>query len=227
MKKLLALLLISTCVINLAACGSPKSTEVNGILETDETTSTESNAADEQEVDLSIGKAEGNVYKSEFIGIGFNLPSGWTFYTDEQIRELNNFTTDMLEEDLQKAIQDANLIYDMYAQDASGNNVAINLEKVSALGSVIHSEEDYIDASLPALKDALTSVGFSTVTTQKINVTLAGETHPAISIVASNGQVTVYEKVVCKKIGNYIACIAIATPNTDITDSVLNQFYAL
>lgn len=222
MKKIFSFLLIMTLVFCITSCGEPKS-DVKGSLKTEETDRNNK----EDEVDLTLGLAEGNVYESEFLKIGFNLIEGWTFYTEEQIRQINNLSIDMVDEEIAESLKDANLIYDMYALDSYGNSVNINLEKLNTVGTAIFSEKDYVNASLETLKDALKSMGFTTVTTEATTVTLAGEEHPAIYVVCSNEQLTMYEKIVCKKVGKYMASITIATVYEDNTDTIISQFYAL
>lgn len=228
MKKIISVLLIMVLVFCITSCGEPES-DVKGSLKTEETnTDNKSNENNtNEEVDLSLGLAEGNVYESEFLKIGFNLIEGWTFYTEEQIQQLNNITGDMLDDEIAESIKNADLVYDMYALDTLGNSVNINLEKLNTVGSAILSEEDYVNASLGSLKDALKSMGFTTVTTEATTVTLAGEDHPAVYVVCANEQLTMYEKIVCKKIGKYMASITIATVMEDNTDTIISQFYAL
>lgn len=228
MKKLFSVLLILTLIFCITSCGEPKS-DVKGSLKTEESdTDNKSNKNDkENEVDLSLGLAEGNVYESEFLKIGFNLIEGWAFYTEEQIREINNISMDMIDEEVAENIKNADLVYDMYALDAFGNSVNINLEKLNTVGTAIISEKDYVNASIDSLKQALTSAGFTTVTAEATTVTLADEEHPAVYVVCSNEQVTIYEKIVCKKVGKYMANITVATVYEDNTNTVIDQFYAL
>lgn len=222
MKKIFSILLIMTLVFCITSCGESKS-DVKGSLKTEETDTNNK----EEEVDLSLGLAEGNIYENEFLKIGFNLIEGWTFYTEEQIREINNISIDMVDEEIAESLKNANLIYDMYALDSFGNSVNINLEKLNTVGSAIFSEEEYVNASLETLKDALKSMGFTSVTAEATTVTLAGEKHPAVYVVCANEQLTMYEKIVCKKVGKYMASITIATVFEDNTDTIISQFYAL
>lgn len=202
MKRIVALLLAFVCVFGFVAC-KDKGKEV------------------------AMGKVSGNKYESEFIGIGFNLPSGWTFYSEEQIRELNNATADMLDDKYTEQIKKADIIYDMMAVNSkTGYNVGINLEKASALGAAVTSEKTYVKNGMADVKSALESAGASNVTTTQTKVTIAGESLHAIEVTCKMQGVAIYEVVACKKVGNYYASIAITTTGSNQTDRIISQFYA-
>ena len=203
MKKIVALVLAFVCMFSFSACK-------------------------EKDKTVAMGKVSGNKYESEFIGLGFKLPSGWTFYSEEQIRELNNATADMMDDKYTEQIKKADVIYDMMAVNSqTGYNVGINLEKASALGAAVTSEETYVKNGMTNLKDALESAGATNVTTKQTKVTIAGESLHAIEVTCKMQGVSIYEVVACKKIGKYYACIAITTTGSNETDSVLSQFYSL
>lgn len=209
MKKIVAVLLVLMMALGMVACTSDK--DVRGTKTT-----------------VSMGETEGSKYESKFIGIGFNLPSGWTFYTDEQIREMNNITGDMMGDKYAEQIKKADIIYDMMAiQTTTGNSVNINLEKASALGATITSEETYVKNGMSSVKQALESMGATNVTAKQTKVKLAGESLHAIELSMKINGVALYEKVICKKVGNYFACITVGTTGSDQTESVISQFYSL
>lgn len=242
--KLFAGLLVVVMTCGLVGCGFTKKPDVGGTIKNEQKEEEKTNIEDskteveekedekdvvekEETVDLSMGKAEGNVYESEFLGVGFKLPEGWTFYTAEQIKELNGLTTDMLDEDIAETIKNASIVYDMMALDNAGNSTNVNIEKVNAAQAAIITEEKYAEIAIPSLKNALSSMGFSSVTAEASTTKFAGEDAVCIDITCSNGTVTMYEKVVCKKIGTYMAAITVASAQTDTTEDILGQFYKL
>lgn len=244
--KLFAGLLVVVMACGLVGCGFTKKPDVGGTIKNEQKEEEKTDINDskteieetekkdekdvvekEETVDLSMGKAEGNVYESEFLGVGFKLPEGWTFYTAEQIKELNGLTTDMLDEDIAETIKNASIVYDMMALDNAGNSTNVNIEKVNAAQAAIITEEKYAEIAIPSLKNALSSMGFSSVTAEASTTKFAGEDAVCIDIVCSNGTVTMYEKVVCKKIGTYMAAITVASAQTDTTENILGQFYKL
>lgn len=50
-------------------------------------------------VSFKLAKAH-NKYVNEFSGINCSLDAQWIFYADEQLREINNITYDMLDENI-------------------------------------------------------------------------------------------------------------------------------
>jgi len=74
MKKFLICLLAVAMVIAMSGC------DLLSMFNKEEKPSS-------QDMELSLGTVTGNKYESEFIGIGYTLPDGWEFYTDEEIKE--------------------------------------------------------------------------------------------------------------------------------------------
>ena len=228
MKKILVIFLATVLALTFTACGdSTSDSDIKGSLKVEEQDKENQNDDKNEEKDLSLGHAEGNIYENEFIGIGFNLPNGWTFYTDEQIKALNNITTDMMDEEYAQAIENATILYDMYALDTLGNSVNINIEKLNVASALAYTEEEHVKATVGSVKDALSSMGLGEVTAKPTTVTIAGEKHHGIEVVCVGEQVTLYEKVICVKIGRYMANITIATVGSDTTSEIIEQFYAL
>lgn len=238
MKKLLALILSILMLVSFAACGSSDSDDdVRGDL-TDDTSSTNSTDSNDSDLDVednnssnseefSFGNATGKKYENEYLGIGCELDSEWTFYTDEQIAELNNITTSNLDEVTAEAIENANVIYDMYAITAKQDTINVNLEKMSGFGASVIDVDTYIDTALPQLKDAMAQMGVTVVKCEKTSLSFAGQTVGGIAMEISANGVSAYQKMACIKKGKYIAIIGVATYNTDNTDSLLSKFYSL
>lgn len=221
MKKLFVMFLTMMLAISFVACGD-SDTDIKGSIKTENEKNTNT-----EEIELSMGHAEGNIYESEFIGIGFQLPDNWSFYTEEQIKAMNNIAADLMEEEYAEAIANANIVYDMYALDALGNNVNINIEKLNVASALAYTEEEHVEATVGTLEDALSSMGLGEVTANVTTVTIAEEEHHAIDVVCVGEQITLYEKVICIKIGRYMANVTITTVGNDATSEIIKQFYEL
>lgn len=235
MKKIITFMLVLVMCLSMAGCGGDK--DVSGAVsnkkeetnQDDVSGGLEENQNDEanQEVDVNllIGEAEGNTYENAFLGIGFNLPEGWTFYTQEQINALNNITQDMLEDDITEQIQNANIIYDMYALDQYGNSVNVNLEKLSAIAAVGIDEKTYVEASMEQIPEALGQMGATNIEVKAASAKLDGSEHAALDISCTSNGVNIYEKIICIKEGQYMASVTLATTYENTTDAVLSYFY--
>lgn len=217
-KTGIALLLILT-ICMLSACGSD---DIRGSVSTNS-----ANTASEAE--LSLGVTTGQTYESKFIGIGCQLGENWTFYTDAQMKELNNLTADMVGEEYKEALKNTSVIYDMYATDPSaGYTINVNLENLSLVHQLALTEEAYVQAGLESIKGALESTGLTDVTCTAATFTLAGKEHHGVNISAMSPQgVPVYEAVVCLKTGGYMAIVTVFTSGENQTQALLSGFYAV
>ena len=109
MKKLIVIMLCLMMMTSLIACSkSPSEGEVRGEQTTNEKTQEESEA-ETSEKEFSLGETDGLVYENKFIGIGCTLEDNWSFYSDEEIMELNNYTADVAGEDYEKIMEGADL----------------------------------------------------------------------------------------------------------------------
>lgn len=229
MKKILSLLLAVIMLFAFTACGSTTDNEdVRGdITSNDSSTDSSSNDASSDEVEFSIGDTEGNIYKSNFIGVECVLDDNWTFYSDSQIAELNNITADALGDDYAEKMKAANIVYDMFATDASGNNIYVILEKVNALSATFNDVESFVDNSMSAVEDSLTQTGAVVNNIKKAEVTFAGEKTYAICIESTLNGVSLFQKQVFLKRGAYVVLITITSISTDTTDSIISTFHPL
>ncbi len=68
------------------------------------------------------GSWDGRTYTNEKLGFTFELPMGWTVYTEKEILKEMGLKPDMYEEDdqLLQAIAMRQIIYDFYVYDQSG-----------------------------------------------------------------------------------------------------------
>ena len=228
MKKIIALLLAALMMFMLVSCGDD--TNVRGELGGNDATNSDAAASEstDSETDLELGSSSNNTYENKFLGIGCKLDSNWTFLSDAEIREANNLTQDLLDDELAEQLENASVIYDMQATKAdSSANIVLNIEKIGSLSGALMSEEEYANSTLDGLKSGLESAGLSNIEASVTSVTFAGKEHAAIVVIGEAYGVKVYEKIVCFKKGKYVAAVAFASYNDDTTDEMLSYFYAL
>lgn len=226
MKKILAMLLAGLMVFSVMGC-SQEEDDVRGEIKGNNKQVEEQTEDKEVSVMDTLGNMEEAVYENEYLGIGFTLPSDWVFYTDEQMQEMNGIVQGALDEDIAKQLEEANLVYDMMAQGTTGNTVNVVIEKISSVSGKKITEEDYVEQSKDALVEALGQMGVSEISAETCSVSLAGEEHAALSIVGSMSGIVLHEKVVCMKVGSYIACVSTVSINEDVTDDIFSNFYSL
>jgi len=176
--------------------------------------------------ELSLGETRGNTYKNDFTGISCTLPSGWKFYSENQIMELNNLVGEYAGEELAEMLKSANVIYDMYAINESTVSTAnIVLEKHDEDFYEQYTMKKIIESQISASKSTLSNMGYSNINIaydDKIEV--EGRNYEGMTISADINGMAFYSKVVCVRVGNYIVTVTVGSLNTDSTDAILDCF---
>ncbi len=250
MKKLLTMMLCTLTILSMAACSkAPSEEEVRGEQITKETPaeedSSDESAKDESATDenvtedatadaeaaeteesFSMGISEGLVYENDFIGLGCALDEGWSFYTDEQIMELNNYTADVAGEEFEEMLENAQVIYDMFAVDENQmNNINVNLEKIDNRLLMSVEVSDIYEQNVPMLKELFNSMGYVNVQSELITVTIGGEEFSGVSLSGEINGLKVYQKSIGVKCVGYLASISVTTYMEDTTDEIFSKFY--
>ncbi len=208
MKRFLALGLCLLLLGCMTACGDPAAT-----------TDTPSQ--------YTPATVENNTYRSTFLGIGAQLPTHFTIYTTEQLEELNGFSLDTTSDAFREGVEKAQILYDLYASNNNGDAVDIQLENLEISKLQADTAAAYADLAVGELQKTLESMGYQEVSAAVIELSFAGQTHPAIRATAKIGQFTLYQTVVCVKVARYVARITAGSFNEETVTELLSAFYAL
>ncbi len=223
MKKLSALLLVLLLCLSLTACIAK---DVRGDVSGNHTDDSTPVLSEEETTKFSMGETTNNSYKNEFANIGCNLPNNWVFYTDEQIKELNNFTKDAIGDELAEAIENASIIYDMYAQADDGVlNTNINLEKLTVLQAATINIEETLRGQFDSMRTAFENMGYTNVNVEYTKTTVDGKALDGAKITAQINGINFYSLAICYKAKNYLVNISLGSLGEDKTDEILNYFY--
>lgn len=218
MKKLLSIILILAMSFTLIACSSDEE-EIRG----EQISNTESEVAEDK---FSLGATDNLTYKNTFIGIGCSLPEGWSFYTDEQIHELNNYTAEVAGDDYVEAMKSADLVYDMFAiGDDQLNNINVNLEKINKSDLEQLDLEMNFENTIPQLQEAFGEMGYQNLKFE-ISTVLVGEEE--VMCLQSYGVIDgleMFQKIISIKCDGYLANITVTTYQEDLVDSLYEEFY--
>ena len=221
MNRIVALLLCLMLVFSLSACMGEDA--LRGTIGTE---NSETETSETEEIDLSFGAVEGNVYENDFIGIGCKLDDGWSFYSDEQIKELNNITADIAGEEYMDLMEDANIIYDMYAIDSTQlNNITINLEKVNPVQLLALDIAKNFELTVGTMKSTYENMGYTNFNYEITEVTVDGKKMDAMNITAEANGYTIYQCLTAKKCNGYLANIVVSTYINNTTADLLDNFY--
>ena len=247
LKKWGALLLAGALLLTMSACSGSDGKSIRGSVTSVETTAPETTAPETTvpettapettvpettapettEPAFAVGSSAGNRYENTFLGIGCALDENWTFLSDEQIRENNAAAADMMADEYQEQVQDADVVYDMMANHQNEvDTLSLNMEKLSGAAKLV-TEEQYVQLSLEGLEASLSSMGIENIQTSVEQISFAGGTHACIRLEGEYSGVKVYESLVCFKRGGYMALACACTWMEDGTQAILDSFYAL
>ena len=182
MKKLIAMLLAIITVVMLAGC--------NVVNKTDD-------------VEITRGKIEGNVYKSETMNLQFTKPESWVYSTDEEIASAMNLGADLLGDKFKDALKNNTSIYDMMVVDTiTRSNINVGYENLSKTLSTNITEKQYIEATKEQLSKLSTmKVEFvGDIETVKLG---ANDYTRAVCKTTTSG-ITMTQVYYARKIGGYM-----------------------
>lgn len=229
MKKLLALLLVLVMVFSFAACGrdndSPDEDDIRG-EQIDNNESKDKTSSASSEAEFSLGATTGLTYESKFIGIGCKLDSDWSFYSDEQIKELNSVTTEVAGEEYAELMKNANLVYDMFAvQNDQLGNMNVVLEKMNKTTLATLDIAETFNKTMPTLKETFENVGYTNINFGIGTVTIDGKEFTCLNTSAEIAGTKMAQKAIGIKCNGYLATVTVtAVGETNIND-IIDKLY--
>lgn len=227
MKKVFVFLLLFAVVFTICGCQN-NNVDVIGKYEND-TTKISADTSNDEEVsveEFSLGKTTGNIYKSDFIGIGCELDENWSFYNDEQIKELNNLTLDMAGDEFSELIKEVPVVNDMFATDNDQlDNINISLEKVDKTRLLSLNIAENFKVIAPMTVDALKNMGYESINYEIGKVEVDGKTLDALHITGEINGVNAYQTTFQKKCNGYLANITVATYFDNTISDLIDNFY--
>lgn len=230
MKKLFCILLTIAMLLSLCACGKDTAKDdddndnIRGTITTDPTeTTAPGNQQSDNTPEFSLGKTSGGTYTNDFLGLTFNLPTGWQFYSDEQILALNNIVGDYIDESIAEQLKNANIIYDMYAiNHSNGNSINITMEKLNAVQAMNLDIKAILEGQSSNITTMFQKMGISNISIKYQKVTVGGKEHDGLVISGTSSSVSIYETMIAYQRGDYLVYITACSTQTDTSLSILN-----
>ena len=209
MKRVLSLIILFSLALCLVSCGGADDSDVlhkTGTLVTEET-STGTSAAENIFVK---GENSGKTYRSSFIGIGITLNDEWTLFGEESLKGLTNSVT----------------IFDMYALTGSGSSITVIFEDLTITGNADMSSGEYAEKSAPETVASLERLGYEINCSDAESITVGGSAFDCITLsgTLSGSGVTIYEKLLCRKCGSYMAMITVGANTEETVSDILSLF---
>lgn len=241
LKTILVIAMLSIVIISMTACGKKEENNVDNkkeenraesinetnknntaVVENNQTTTDDNNTTgnETKTTDISRGEWNGNQYVNEFANIKFNLPSGWSKYSDEQIAQVMNVGVELLNDDQKKLAELAQsmVIYGMVANDDTTKaNVSVILEKPA----IKITPESYA-TSLKQQLEAVSSIQYKVneIATAKVG----SEEYTALTSTASVSGVEIGQSYYIRAEGDYIITIIVTTTGEGQLDTILKCF---
>ncbi|MEL7604241.1 MAG: hypothetical protein AAGU77_13880 [Bacillota bacterium] len=167
---------------------------------------------------LARGVIAQGVYTSDYAGLSFTAPEGWTFTTDEELADLMDMSADAMSDAGMEFSEDAlkkQVLYDMQAKDPyTGANVLLLYENLALTGNTGISETKYLETTIKQLKDAdVYAYAFGEITETQ----LCGQTYQMVQADMTDYGMTQY--YYARKVGKYMLCTIISLPSAgDVSD---------
>lgn len=241
LKTMLVIAMLSIVIISMTACGKKEEKNIDNkkeenraesinetnknnteVVENNQTTTDDNSTTgnETKTTDISRGEWNGNQYVNEFANIKFNLPSGWSKYSDEQIAQVMNVGVELLNDDQKKLAELAQsmVIYGMVANDDTTKaNVSVILEKPA----IKITPESYA-TSLKQQLEAVSSIQYKVNETATAKV--GSEEYTALTSTASVSGVEIGQSYYIRAEGDYIITIIVTTTEEGQLDTILKCF---
>lgn len=230
MKKILTLIILISLITSLVACGVSKEETHNLQITSDTDMVFDETLPEsmEKENEFSIGTITGKTYENEFLCVGCTLPDEWVFHSEEQIKELNNATVDLMPDEYKELIEQSDLVYDMMANTEDHNSsINVILEKSNiTYVATFNLETDY-EAIAEITKSSFEDIGFTDINYSILTTDFAGEEIECLMWDMKMGKENIYEIQVFIKAFDYIGTITVASTDLSTCKDILSSFYKL
>lgn len=147
--------------------------------------------SEDEEVNPVLGYIDGSDYINEYFGISCTLPDEWSFFSDEELLELQGAAAELLEDtDMEKYLdaflEDNESCYVMAAVSEEGlQNINVIVENLHGIGSFI-SEDDLIQIVMNELGleegGDLSSMGLEGATIETNSIIFADEERSGLTL---------------------------------------------
>lgn len=197
LKSMLAIVLTASMLFILSGCGNK---------EEEKTTNDNEKTNVEQEnktVEFSMGSWSDNVYSNDFLGLKFKLPNGWKYSSDEEIAEMMNLGTELLNDE-QKAAAEISKLNNAYYMVANDPNTGDNISIISEKPAMEVTTEFYINQLKTQLQNVNT-INYEIGETSK--ETVAGKECDTLTVDASMSGVKMTQRYYIYKVDKYVICI--------------------
>jgi hypothetical protein len=200
MKKILALVLAMMMVLSLGACSGETEPETVEIVP-------------------ARGTVENGIYKNEAFGVTFSAGENWYFLTDSEIAVSMGVAAEEIYGEGTEIVGDH--IYDVYCvENTTGGTVSINYEDLGTIGGMTDANY-YLETVMTTLLSSGAKDGV--VDSSITNIKIGEYEVPCLDIVLEYAGTTIYQKVIVKQSGSWMATATLASLSEDEINSLVGM----
>ena len=200
MKKILALVLAMMMVLSLGACSGETEPETVEIVP-------------------ARGTVENGIYKNEAFGVTFSAGENWYFLTDSEIAVSMGVAAEEIYGEGTEIAGDH--IYDVYCvENTTGGSVSINYEDLGTIGGMTDANY-YLETVMTTLLSSGAKDGV--VDSSITNIKIGEYEVPCLNIVLEYAGTTIYQKVIVKQSGSWMATATLASLSEDEINSLVGM----
>ncbi|MBQ5667425.1 MAG: hypothetical protein IIV40_04535 [Oscillospiraceae bacterium] len=200
MKKILALVLAMMMVLSLGACSGETEPETVEIVP-------------------ARGTVENGIYKNEAFGVTFSAGENWYFLTDSEIAVSMGVAAEEIYGEGTEIAGDH--IYDVYCvENTTGGTVSINYEDLGTIGGMTDANY-YLETVMTTLLSSGAKDGV--VDSSITNIKIGEYEVPCLDIVLEYAGSTIYQKVIVKQSGSWMATATLASLSEDEINSLVGM----
>lgn len=200
MKKILALVLAMMMVLSLGACSGETEPETVEIVP-------------------ARGTVENGIYKNEAFGVTFSAGENWYFLTDSEIAVSMGVAAEEIYGEGTEIAGDH--IYDVYCvENTTGGTVSINYEDLGTIGGMTDANY-YLETVMTTLLSSGAKDGV--VDSSITNIKIGEYEVPCLDIVLEYAGTTIYQKVIVKQSGSWMATATLASLSEDEINSLVGM----
>ena len=214
MKRCFVLILALVFCLSLTACSADPAETAPASQEPEPATP------------LNRGAVNGNIYTNKSMKLRFDLPSGWSFYSEDEIAEINNMTKEMYESaDLQDAVAASGQFIDFFAASSSNlDNVNLIIQPANAKVSDM-TEREIFESSEESYRSQFAGAGMEIKTYEVLTAKFCGAEKAVLHMETAMSGITLQEyQLWIRTDPNYTAVVTVSS--TSITDpqTILDYF---
>ena len=200
MKKILALFLALIMLLSFAGCSEEEKTE-------------------NKEIVPERGTVSEGVYKNSAFGVSFEFGDGWYILSDEEIATAMGVAAEEIYGEGAEITGDN--IYDFYGvKNETNATVSINYEDLGTIGEMTDANY-YLETVMTTLLSSGAKDGV--VDSSITNIKIGEYEVPCLDIVLEYAGTTIYQKVIVKQSGSWMATATLASLSEDEINSLVGM----